>query len=274
MGRFNTSLIPDYTPVESPPPIFTSLTLSGFLTVVEENTMSVLNPDKYPFAIIYSAAFKNVSRQTLEIDGSRVPPEYTWGLIRQDRFLTLEQVNHKGAATDALIEGGYISRSIAIPLIPNGDLYLQSDEGSWFRVWAVNIESIGTSDPKLSGIAPRLERVTEPPANAEINYSLSIPGNIPIVLDMGDGSAMTLKFDFSKEAPIYSKSSIAGRLLPLESPIAVPNTSLLLIQSKTSNPLGMRIFLTAEGHVTFVRVLPSEGGQLIFESVAFEVPQL
>lgn len=253
---------------------------------------------KYPYPVIsYSPVYKNVSGQSLMLDNSSVASGSSWWMLEKDRYLTQEQYNSRGTLTNNLIEHGYIKPVEIYPVIPNGYLYMQSWEPvvengittyPWFRVWSVEKKEEGD----IVGLSWDLERVGEPDSKWIINYSLSIPAHIPLVMSLvnkipSDGSelnsvygklskeflATQVDFTFGRESMYHYKMNPTSEYLEISIPLAIPRESLLLIKGPVLSTKG-NVFLTTPSITSFVKIAPSPEGVIFSESVSFEVDRI
>ena len=248
---------------------------------------------KYPFKVLYSSIYKNVSGQSLMIDGVRVAPNSTFWHVGKDQFLTTEQYTSRGILTQNLIDQGYIQPVYLQPVIPNGYLYMQSWEHiiednkivyPWFRVWSVE----KYENDEFIGYSWDLERVEEPDKEYIIDYSLAIPHDTPVLTSVVDKipnstefinvygklseKLMATRFDFTfnNEHLYHEKVNPIDDYCEITKPLAISNESLFLIKGNIlASP--ETVFLTTKGITAFVKIAPSTDGVMFAESVSFEV---
>ena len=235
-----------------------------------------MNLDSYPFFVLYSAAYRNISGQVLECENQKLPPNFVWNRLIKERYLSPDQippaldgsvpgVSLGGPAVLKLIELGYINHATYVPYIPQGYLYLQSEDGSWFQVHAVEdnslvrvIDGVSTTktrkDNRKNSVAWQLTRVNDVDSADIINYSVKVPKGIPVAIEL-DAIEKTILAAFLDSNPddfVFEKRP-QSQLVPLARPLAIPVTSLFVFGANSDSD---------------VRLLPSNDGELLFEAVA------
>lgn len=88
----------------------------------------------------YGFYYQNVSKQTLEIEGSVVPSGHFWARKDVDQFLTDQEASSRGYATQVLIDKGYIVSRAYVPTFTAG-VHIVNESGYVFRLDAVLMDT-------------------------------------------------------------------------------------------------------------------------------------
>jgi hypothetical protein len=183
----------------------------------------------YPITLIYGDAFKNVSHQVLEIEYRPILPGHIWSQFFEDRYLSQEQVEGRGYATQVLINKGYISRCTWIPYFGIDVLYWQATNGDWFKVNAIEDIPTPPQDPPeddtsiFNNACFSFERVTAPPTGSIINFNLIVPKNVYLALQLNDSEMVGATFSDSRQNFFWQKLPIENSEA-ITAPFAIPNT--------------------------------------------------
>lgn len=184
--------------------------------------------------VIYSAAYKNISHQVLEVEqGVVIPPGHLWSQFLEERFLTDEQSTLRGYSTQRLIDQGYIGRGLYIPIFNNGDIYIESCQtpGVWFRCFATEFPPIpGSSAPNL---CYTLTRVDSSVIQSDwlINYDVTFPPSIYLAMKIDAETMVNMWVDNTlRDSIVWEKRPLALQDIE-DTPIAFPASITLTFQS-------------------------------------------
>jgi hypothetical protein len=208
--------------------------------------MSLLTEFNLPLTVIYSDVYQNVSSQVLEIDKSvSIPPSHVWSEMLANRYLIGDDYTNRGYVTQKLIDLGYIAFAVYVPLIPQGYFFLQSYESDiWFEVDAVEVDVDDNNPLTRECVSYKSTEVVVPPPNSIINFNISIPAGIPLLLELNGTVCVDMYLDFNTSGPtneiinissLYRKNVVPSNLPAITTALSIPNTQNLYFDDGDSN---------------------------------------
>jgi hypothetical protein len=231
--------------------------------------MSGFSEANLPLSIIYSDVYSNVSGQVLEIDKELVPPGHLWSRLFATRVLIGDDYDRRGYITQKLIDLGYIAKAVYSPIIPQGYLFLQSEDSeTWFAVDAVEIDPSGPYD-RADDCSFQTTVIDSPPEGSIVNFNIAVPYGNWFILELSTDFALGMTVDTRLDATndptfLYEKRSKL-RYPQITVPLAIPNNQELIFTTEDGasyllrvNDEGQLFWIRAAG-VTFLSLFAPDG---------------
>jgi len=208
--------------------------------------MSLLTEYNLPLTVIYSDVWQNVSSQVLEIDKSTtIPIGHVWSEMLANRYLIGDDYTNRGYVTQVLIRQGYIAHSVYVPIIPQGYFFMQSYESdTWFEVDAVEVDVDDNNPITRECVSYKSTEVTSPPVGSIINFNISVPAGICLLLELNSTVCVDMYLDFNTSgdtgeivniSSLYRKNTVPANLPSITTPLAIPNTQNLTFDDGDGN---------------------------------------